>query len=397
MSQHTARTLIGMLTVAVIAAVVCGAVVLFRGGLTSSVPVTVISDRAGLVMNPDAKVRLHGVPVGTVKSIDLLPDGQAALQLAVEPSVLQLIPSNVGINIASTTVFGAKSVDFVPPQNPSQSTLKAGQVLRADRVMVEINTVFEQLSAVLNKIDPVKLNETLTAISTAFDGRGAELGEAVTDLDRLLATVEPSLPNLEHVLSTTPEVFGAYADAAPDLMRTVDNATRISNTIVDTEEDLDALLISTTGLAQVGTDVIGGNSQSLTNVAQLLVPTTDLLNEYHETLYCGLAALVPFAKAPPLPPASIVVNVNFTLGTERYRYPQDLPKVAASGGPMCEQLGLPIVPPGFRPPYLVTDIGTNRAQYGNQGWLLNSDGLKQLLFGPIDGPPRNGAQIGQPG
>ena len=29
--------------------------------------------------------------------------------------------------------------------------------------------------------------------------------------------------------------------------------------------------------------------------------------------------------------------------------------------------------------------------------LLNSDGLKQLLYGPIDGPPRNTAQIGQPG
>ena len=49
------------------------------------------------------------------------------------------------------------------------------------------------------------------------------------------------------------------------------------------------------------------------------------------------------------------------------------------------------------PPYVVADIGANQAQYGNQGILLNSDGLKQALFGPIDGPPRNTAQIGQPG
>jgi phospholipid/cholesterol/gamma-HCH transport system substrate-binding protein len=27
----------------------------------------------------------------------------------------------------------------------------------------------------------------------------------------------------------------------------------------------------------------------------------------------------------------------------------------------------------------------------------NFDGLKQLLYGPIDGPPRNSAQVGQPG
>ena len=36
-------------------------------------------------------------------------------------------------------------------------------------------------------------------------------------------------------------------------------------------------------------------------------------------------------------------------------------------------------------------------RYGNQGILLNSDGLKQFLFGPIDGPPRNTIQIGMPG
>jgi phospholipid/cholesterol/gamma-HCH transport system substrate-binding protein len=263
--------------------------------------------------------------------------------------------------------------------------------------MVEINTVFEQLSSVLAKIDPAKLNETLGAISAAFDGRGEKLGQTVTDLDRLLVKLDPSLPNLEHEIDVAPSVLNAYADAAPDLVKTVDNAARISKTIVDTQKDLDALLISATGLADLGNQVVGDNREALTDVVHLLVPTTDLLNKYHESLFCGIAALVPFAKAPPFPNASIVVNVNFTLGSERYRYPQDLPKVAATGEPMCKQMGLPIVPPGFHPPYLVADIGTNRARYGNQGLLLNSDGLKQLLFGPIDGPPRNSAQIGEPG
>ena len=49
------------------------------------------------------------------------------------------------------------------------------------------------------------------------------------------------------------------------------------------------------------------------------------------------------------------------------------------------------------PPFIVGDVGSNPAQYGNQGILLNSDALKNWLFGPIDGPPRNTAQIGLPG
>jgi virulence factor Mce-like protein len=397
MTSSTIRRLLGLGTALAIVAVVALAVVMFRGGTDRTVPVTVVSQRAGLVMNPDAKVKLHGVPVGTVTAIDLLPDGQAALRLAVNPTMLHLIPANIDVNIASSTVFGAKYVDLVPPPKPSVTALSAGQVLHADHVTVEINTVFEQLSAVLAKIDPAKLNETLGAVAGALDGRGAMLGQSVTDLDHLLIKLDPSLPNFEHDLQVAPKAFGAYGDAAPDLIRIADNGTRLSHTVVDTQNDLDAILISATGFADVGSEVLGDNRQSLTDAVHLLVPTTDLLNKYHESLYCGIGALVPFAKAPPLPPASIVVNVNFTLGTERYRYPQDLPKVGASGGPMCKQLGLPIVPPGFRPPYVVTDIGTNRTRYGNQGLLLNSDGLKQLLFGPIDGPPRNTAQVGQPG
>jgi hypothetical protein len=58
---------------------------------------------------------------------------------------------------------------------------------------------------------------------------------------------------------------------------------------------------------------------------------------------------------------------------------------------------LPRIPKNWLAPYLVTDTGANPAQYGNPGILLNSDGLKQLLYGPIAGPPRNTAQIGMPG
>ncbi|ETZ98898.1 virulence factor mce family domain protein [Mycobacterium kansasii 824] len=42
-------------------------------------------------------------------------------------------------------------------------------------------------------------------------------------------------------------------------------------------------------------------------------------------------------------------------------------------------------------------MGANPWQYGNPHLLLNSDALKQLLYGPLDGPPRNTMQIGQPG
>ena len=142
--------------------------------------------------------------------------------------------------------------------------------------------------------------------------------------------------------------------------------------------------------------MLGANRQALSETLRLAVPTTDLLSRYHEALGCGLGGLVPFAKSIPQF-SSVLVSAAITFGVERYRYPQDLPKVAAKGGPYCKELGLPELPPEFRPPLLITDSGTNPVKYGNQGLLLNSDALKQWLFGPIPGPPRNTGQIGQPG
>lgn len=391
-----ARPVAGLLTVLALALVVAVAVGLFRDSFKKTVPVTVIADRAGLVMNPSAKVKLHGVQVGKVSSIQPLADGGAALHLAIDPRSLRVIPANVGAEITSSTVFGAKFVELIPPSSPSRDRVKAGAVIRGDdKVTVELNTVFQQLVSVLSKVDPVKLNQTLGAISQSLSGRGAKFGETLSNLDSALAKLNPALDNLNHELSIAPTVFDAYADAAPSLLDVLDNASAVSDTVVEQQDSLDALLLSAIGLAEMGTDVLAANRQPLTDVMRLLVPTTDLTNQYNEAITCGLKGVVTLATGPGTPVPGSPLLQSFFFGRERYRYPENLPKVAAKGGPQCT--GLPEVAYEQRPPYVVTDINANQAQYGNQGILLNSDALKQALFGPISGPPRNSAQIGQPG
>lgn len=398
MKGSAVRPLAGLGLVVALGLIIVLAVSLFRGSFTETVPVTVISERAGLVMNKDAKVKMRGVQVGKVAGIEDRADGTAVLHLDMDPSQMKLIPANVLVDITSNTVFGAKFVQLNAPPDPSAEKLRKGQVIQSQHVTVEINTVFQRLVTVLDKIDPAKLNETLGAIATAFNGRGEKFGQTLVDFNALLAKIEPSLPNLSHDIEASVPTFSAYADAAPDLVSTVANTTTISNSIVDQQQNLDEFLVSAIGLADLGNQVVGANRQGLTDVAHLLVPTTGTLAEYHDALRCGIGGLVPFAKSPPQY-SSIIVSAGLTLGVERYRYPGDLPKVAAKSGGAnyCEALGLPELPPNFVPPFVAGDIGSNPARYGNQGILLNSDALKNWLFGPLDGPPRNTAQIGMPG
>ena len=97
------RPLAGVLTVLALVLVVVVAVGLFRDSFTKTVPVTVIADRAGLVMYPDAKVKLHGAAVGKVDSIEPPADGGAALHLAIYPDSVDAIKA-AAVNASSQAI-----------------------------------------------------------------------------------------------------------------------------------------------------------------------------------------------------------------------------------------------------------------------------------------------------
>ena len=96
----------------VIAALSTLTVLLFNGTLRKSVPLTLVSDRAGLVMENGAKVKLRGVQVGEVASIDAETNPGGAdlskLNLKMDPGPFRYLPSNVEAEIKSSTAFGVK-------------------------------------------------------------------------------------------------------------------------------------------------------------------------------------------------------------------------------------------------------------------------------------------------
>ncbi len=388
------RPLAGLSLVVAIVAVVAIALSLFNDSYNDDLTFTVLAPRAGLVMNPDAKVKLHGAQIGQVKRIDSRDDGTASIEVGLDRGFVDLVPSNVLVEIASSTVFGAKSIELIEPNDPSAARISPGQVIDARHVMVEINTVFERLSELFNELRPDQLNDILSALGSALSGRGNKIAQTLTSLNTFLSVTEPALPALSDSIADAPAVLAAYADAAPDLVGLLSNVTQISDTIVSERDNLDALLLASTGLAHVGADVLEHNGQPLEEVLRLMVPTTDLTNEYNAALTCQLKAMIVMFNATPPKNPGVETLAGLTFGVERYRFPGDLPKVAALGGPQCGDLPLPFE---GRPRYVVADTGSNPFKYMNQGIMLNSAGLKEFLFGHIDGPPRNTADIGHPG
>ena len=108
---------------------------LFAGSFRSSVPVTLTSDRSGLVMETNAKVKMRGVQVGRVAAINP-GKNNVSLKLEIDPDQVRYIPANVQAQIQATTAFGAKFVDLIYPKNPSPARLAAGAVLQSTNVSV---------------------------------------------------------------------------------------------------------------------------------------------------------------------------------------------------------------------------------------------------------------------
>ncbi|MFZ3392338.1 MCE family protein [Rhodococcus sp. BL-253-APC-6A1W] len=367
-----------------LAVIVFVALTMFAAGFTSTTPVTVTAQRSGLVMEPDAKVKLRGVEVGRVSSIEHTPDG-AVLRLAMQPGQMHLIPSDTRVSIESTTVFGAKFVNLVVPEDPSPVPLQEGAVIAADSVTVEFNTVFEHLSEVLTQVQPEKLNATLGALSEALNGRGDALGATLADADAYLAEMNPSLPQLQYDLGAAADVANLYADTVPDLMTTIGNVTEVGNTIVDEQSQLDLLLMNLTGLADTGRNVLGENENQVVTALDSLSYTTGLLGEYSPELTCFIIGLndariafEPMAGTGEY--AALTLSTSFMGGATPYNAAQDLPVVGASGGPNC--WGMPDYDPrrDGNAKFVVTDTGTTPYKPATEAWVRYPT-IFQYLFG----------------
>lgn len=366
MSDGDAKRSHVRIAAAILAALLVAAVVFtylaYTAAFTSTDKVTVTSPRAGLVMDRDAKVKYRGIQIGEVESIEYAGD-QAKLTLAINSNELRFIPSNAVVRIASTTVFGAKSVEFVPPEKASGSTLRSGAQVQASAVQLEVNTLFQTLTDVLHKIDPVHLNGTLSALAEGLRGHGDDLGALLAGLNYYLQQLNPKLPTLQQDLQKTGVVANIYGDAGPDLARILDNVPAISDTIVDEQDNLNATLLAATGLANNGTATLEPAENDYIAAVNRLRAPLKVAGDYSPEFGCILEgtgqAVDFFAPIIGGTRPGLFVSSNFLPGSPAYTYPESLPIVNASGGPNCR--GLPNVPTKqlggswYKSPFLVTD------------------------------------------
>ncbi len=375
----------------------------FRGDFTPKTHLTMLSARAGLVMEPGSKVTYNGVEIGRVASVsEVRRDDKPAAKLILDvyPRYIPLIPVNVNANIKATTVFGQKYVSLTSPKKPKRQRITAHDVIDARSVTTEVNTLFQTITSIAEKVDPVKVNLTLSAAAQALNGLGDKFGQALVNANSVLDDVNPQMPQIRHDIQQLAALGDIYADAAPNLLDFLNNAVTTARTLHRQQNDLDQALLAAAGFGNTGADIVRRGGPYLQRGLADLAPTLKLLDTYSPEIYCtirnyhdvepqvyaavgGGNGYALRARSEILSGAGLLLTPAGLAGTalslgqlglaglvagapNPYVYPDNLPRVNAHGGPAgapgCWQ---PITRQLWPSPATVMDIGAEIAPYNH--------------------------------
>ncbi|EHB55328.1 virulence factor Mce family protein [Mycolicibacterium rhodesiae JS60] len=345
----------------------------FRGDLTPKTRLTMVSDRAGLVMDPGSKVTYNGVEIGRVSKVAAVDrDGKsvAELTLEVSPRYLSLIPANVDAQVKASTVFGNKYVSFTSPKDPVKTRISSSDVITSSHVTTEFNTLFETLTSISEKVDPVKLNLTLSAAAEALDGLGTKFGQSIVNGNAVLDDVNPQMPQIRSNIQQLSKLAEVYTKASPDLWDFLDHAVTTARTLNEQQKDLDAALLASTGFGNTGADIFERGGPYFVRGQADLIPTAKLLDTYSPQLYCQIKG-----EAEALQPAldsfggngySLDTVTEFLGAPNPYVYPDNLPRINGRGGPGGAPGCWQTINRNFWPaPHLVVDDGASLAPYNH--------------------------------
>ncbi|MDG5770136.1 MCE family protein [Mycolicibacterium fortuitum] len=367
--------LAGAVFLAILALLLGLIVAQFQGAFEPKAPLTLLASRAGLVLDPGSKVTYNGVPIGRVAAVatDNSDPVRARVRLDIDPQYLDLLPANVQTSIQATTVFGNKYVAFTSPEHPSPQRVSTSTPIDVTAITTEFNTLFETITAISEQVDPIKLNQTLSATAQALSGLGSAFGQSLADGNTILDDVNPRMPALRHDIAALAELGERYAAAGPDLFNGLGDAARSARTFNSQRGRLDAALVAAIGFAGTGSDILERGGPYLQRGAQDLIPTSQLFDKYQGQLFCTIRNYHDVAPAfyetfggdngYSLDSTGTLSSIGVG---NTYVYPDNLPRVNAKGGPEGKPgCWKPITRELWPAPYLVMDTGLSIAPYNH--------------------------------
>lgn len=332
----------GVVFIVVVGLLVALAIASFQKVFTPVVMVTLETSRLGSQLQESSDVKLRGLIVGEVRTIEATPDG-TRLGLALNPDEVGKIPANVSARLLQKTLFGERFVDLVPAERDTRP-IREGDVIRQDRssVGIELEAVFDNLYPLLRAVQPAKLATTLNALSTSLEGRGEQIGEHLEVLDAYLKAINPKMPVIQRDITLLGDTLDVYNAAAPDLFRLTESLRTTNRTIVEKDQQLAAFFVGTAGFANTTAGFLRDNEERIIQVGRVTRPTLQVLSRYSPLYPCVSSALVNWLPRANETFGSGMFHITLEVVPPRNAYvPGEEPRWLENRDPDCGGLPSP--------------------------------------------------------
>ncbi|MBI4259710.1 MAG: MCE family protein [Actinobacteria bacterium] len=213
MRRHLAALVVGALVLGAAGGAMYLAIKWAYGGFDDTYRLSVDLPRAGQQLQVGSDVRVRGVVVGHVESIDLV-DRRARLTLEIEDR--HRIPREARAVISLKTLLGAKFVDLRFSGNDGPYLLD-GDKVAAGHVGPELEDALEDGVSVLAAIRPSDLATVISELATAARGHGDDVARSLRANARLSGLFARTVDEQLEALRDFRVVFGALEERAVDL------------------------------------------------------------------------------------------------------------------------------------------------------------------------------------
>ena len=237
-------------------------------------------DTAGQGLIEDSNVKMRGINVGHVQSIDLV-DGRARVVLFIEDGVD--VPRSTVAIVRPKTLFGEKFVDLVPgglegSESASEvyddgdaidacspgdlDTALGGRTDEAEGCTVgpvELERVLADLYPILQAIDPQDLTTILDELATGADGTGEIVNRSLVNGAALLEVQASNNANTAQFLEDLALLTDELADRAPALIAGAEDLNVALPVLTQNADSFNALLVQLERLSTGAAELLEAN------------------------------------------------------------------------------------------------------------------------------------------
>ncbi|SIR70524.1 MlaD family protein [Williamsia sterculiae] len=275
-----------ILLMVTVAAFYLSSLPLVGAGVTYSASFT---EAAGL--RKGAEVRVAGVKVGKVNSVELNDDNNRVIAKFQVNNAW--IGDQTSASIQIKTVLGQKYLALEP--NGSELADPKKLITRTTSPYDVIEAVSDVSRQVTN-INTDQLATSFRTLSDSLSGTSSDLGPALDGLTRLSQTVSSRDQQVQTLLATTKDTSKLLADRNDEFQKLIAGAGGLLTELNNRQKSISQLLSSTTALSTTLTGIVRDNEKQIGPTLDSLKQVTALLNRQQNNLRDSINYLAPFYR-----------------------------------------------------------------------------------------------------